>query len=192
MRKGNDMRTWRLSLVGTVIVVLLGGLSVGVVAQEDDAEEVSTGLSPVTGTIIEGEQHGLYSTSYDADRIRRRGAVYEDPIEMDDARLSGTLWQTWSRDELPDSSGDFVGRNGELITGTTEITNDAGSWVGKMRGYIDPVTNQYHFQIDLTGTGAYEGYSALLYAKGPSTWDVEGLVFPGTLPDYPDPVVVPK
>ena len=179
------MRALRLALVGTVILALLGGMGGAVVAQEDGANEVSAGPTLVTGRIIDGRQDRPYTRSTDDDRIRYRGAVYVDPIEMDDARLSGKLWQAWSKDGLRD------GRPGELITGTTELTNDGGSWVGKQRGYIDPFTGDYHFQIDLTGTGAYEGYSALLYAKGHSTWDVEGLIFPGALPDYPDPVEVP-
>jgi len=185
------MRTLRMALAGMTMVALLVGVTGAVVAQEDDAEEVSTAASPVTGRIADGRQDQPYSISNDADRARFRDAVYVDPIEMDDPRLSGTLWQAWSRDALRNTSGGRYGAFGQLISATIEITNDEGSWVGKSRGYIHPETSHMHFQIDLAGTGAYEGYSALLYAKGPSDWDVEGLIFPGPLPDFPGPVEVP-
>ena len=42
-----------------------------------------------------------------------------------------------------------------------------------------------------TGTGAHEGLSALLFAEGYDHHRVEGFVFPGALPEYPDPVAVP-
>jgi len=185
------MRALRLSLTGVVILALLGGAGGTVAAQEDDAEGVAAGPAPLTGTVIEKRQHQRASTSYDEDRIRHRGAEYEDVIEVDDARLSGTMWQVWNTDALPGPDGKVFGKSGNLITGSTEINNDDGSWVGTMRGYLHPVTKDYHFQIELTGTGAYEGSSALLYAKGPGNWHVEGFIFPGTLPEYPDPVEVP-
>jgi hypothetical protein len=181
----------RLTLVGVVTLALLEGLSGAVAAQEDDAEGMSAGPAPVAGTAIEKRLLQLASTSYDEDRIRHRGAKYEDIITLDDARLSGTMWQVWNTDNLPDASGKTFGSIGNLITGRTEIVNDDGSWMGTMRGYIDKATDNYHFQIELTGTDAYEGYSALLYAKGLGMWDVEGFIFPGELPAYPDPDEVP-
>ena len=185
------MRTSRLSLAGTVIIALLGGLNGAVVAQTTDMAELPDGPASVTGTVFDGREHQGATKSLDADRARHRGVVYVDPIEMDDPRLSGAMWQAWSLDTLPDADGRYLTEQGSLISGTAEIVNEDGSWVGTLRGYIDPATRDIHYHAELGGTGAYNGYSALLYAKGPSTMDVEGFIFPGTLPGYPDPVEVP-
>ena len=87
----------------------------------------------------------------------------------------------------------MTSRAGEKsFTGTLELVNDGGSWIGSLRGYATtkPATRHWHFE--LTGTGEYEGLSAILEGVGPlGSAEIEGLTFPGSLPEYPDPVVVP-
>ena len=60
-----------------------------------------------------------------------------------------------------------------------------------MRGY--KASGLHDWQLELTGTDSYEGLSALLNSRGVSTYshEVDGFVFPGALPAYPDPVEVP-
>jgi len=109
---------------------------------------------------------------------------------MDDPRLGGTLWQLWNHASI---GGPKYRADGEVMSGTVELVNDDGSWVGTMRGYIFHVPMRTHYrQLELTGTGAYEGLSALAYAVGPGggAHEFEGFVFPGGLPEYPDPVEV--
>lgn len=186
------MRTWRLSLTGTIILTLLGGLSGAVAAQEDDDEGVPLGLSRVTGTRAYSAQYQGPTASNDEDRWRYRGALFGYILEVDDPRLSGTEWSTWSKDTFPDESGRFFGTGGALKTGSVEIVNDAGSWHGTAHGYQDPATTSWFIEFDLAGTGAYEGYSALLHVTGPATRkDVNGFIFRGTWPEFPDPVEVP-
>ena len=102
---------------------------------------------------------------------------------MDDPRLSGDLWLLWNRSYL---------YGGQVISGTVELTNDDGTWVGTMRGY--KVGGRHYWQVELTGIGAYEGHSALLNHRGVSGYvhEVEGFVFPGELPERPEPVEVPE
>jgi len=177
-----------MSLAGTVILALLGGLGGAVLAQDMETP-ASDGPHPVSGSLR--ADTGCFQGStlvVEEGRTQQRGYGCHDAIEMDDARLSGTLWHVWNRDFIGERQ---YGREGEVLTGTVELVNDDGSWVGTMRGYytMDPRTAHWH--LELTGTGAHDGFSALLYTKGLDTMDVEGFVFPGVLPEYPDPVVVP-
>ena len=123
-------------------------------------------------------------------RYLERGYGTYDTIEMDDPRLSGTLWNLWNVDSI---KGRKYASDGEIIAGTIELVNDEGSWVGTMRGYASMDPKTYQIGMELSGTGAHDGFSALLYATRPETgvWDIEGFVFPGALPEYPDPVEVP-
>jgi hypothetical protein len=179
------MRTLRLSLAGTVILMLLAGLG-GVVAAGDEDPPAADKPHPVSGTLrYVGTFQGGTSALEDGRAGQRDYGSY-DRIEMDDARLSGTLYHVWNRDYLGD---------GEVFTGTVELVNDDGSWVGTMRGYFayEESGRRHYWQLELTGTGAHDGLSTLLYASGPAPGlaDVEGFVFPGTLPAYPGPVEVP-
>jgi hypothetical protein len=183
------MRTLLLTLAGTVILMLLGGLSGVIVAQDEDAL-ASDRPRPVSGTAIYVRDLETGTTALEDGRPVLRGHMAYDTIEMDDARLSGQPWHIWNRDPV---GGGFYSGVGEALTGTVELVNDDGSWVGTMRGYIvtEPTTHFWH--IGLTGSGAYEGLSTLLYVKGPGrrVMNVDSLVFPGALPVYPDPVELP-
>ena len=183
------MRTLRLYIVGTVVLGLLGGLSVAVVAQ-DEQEPDSRGPHEVSGTLrLVNEFQGSTLTVEEGRKLVRGGGNRET-IEMDDPRLSGDLWTVLNRDFIGDRQ---YGGDGAVGTGAVELVNEDGSWVGTMRGYVSMDPRTHHWHYELTGTGAHDGFSALLYARRPETgvWDVEGFVFPGALPAYPDPVVVP-
>ena len=179
-------------LAGWVIVALLGGTGSAVVAQDDDAELNPLGLSPVTGDIRYVRPWDGPIESEDADRSRRRSLLVEDIIELDDPRLSGAMFAMWNYDALPDPSGVQMGAGGTLWSGTAAIVNDDGSWRGTMNGHSDPDTQHTFVEYDLVGSGAYEGYSAVLHATGlGQRLDVAGWVFPGGWPEQPDPVEVP-
>jgi len=185
------MRTWRALLAWTVMLALVGGLGGTAVAQQDDSEQVSRGLSPVTGTITE-ERFYDRTESADEDRSRLRYGLVKEALEVDDPRLDGTAWSTWNTHRLPDPSGLVFGQGGSLAAGNTEVVNEDGSWRGTLHGHRDPATMDWLLEYDLAGTGAYEGYTALLYIKGQGgRMDVDGFVFPGVWPEYPDPVEVP-
>ena len=168
----------RLPVTIVVTLTLLGGLSGVVVAGDEDAR-----ASEVNGRNIGYRIFESGTETHEDGRTLQRGYGSYDTIELDDARLSGTLYHVWNRDYM---------LGGQVLTGTVELVNDGGSWVGTMRGYKLGGTRHY-WQMQLTGTGAYDGLSALLVFRGVDDirQEVEGFVFPGALPDYPEPVVVP-
>ena len=86
------MRTLRLSLTGTVIVVLLGGLSSAVLAQEEPtAPEVPVS---VTGTVTEEANQHFPSPRSEGGIAYVDGAWWTMTWEANDPRLSGE--GTWS------------------------------------------------------------------------------------------------
>ena len=144
---------------------------------------------PVSGKFNFGRKIQAADISQGEDRKTHRDTGLEMPIELDDARLSGTIYLALNEDLIGEK---YQHHDGEVSTGTLELVNDDGSWIGTVRGYasMNPATQHWH--MELTGTGAHEGLSALLEAKGPyGSWDVEGLIFPGVLPEYPEPIEVP-
>lgn len=159
------MRTLRLSLVATVILMVLEGLGGAVVAQDEEAL-ASAGPYPVSSTLkpVDGFQGATLIV--EEGRYLERGNGTYDTIEMDDDRLSGTLWNLWNIDHF---KGRGYGSDGEVLVGTIELVNDEGSWVGTMRGYASMDPKTYQLGMELTDTGAHDGYSALLYATRPAT-----------------------
>ncbi|MGD8683219.1 MAG: hypothetical protein PVG27_04680 [Chloroflexota bacterium] len=89
---------------------------------------------------------------------------------MDDPRLSGDWEMTHSIDEFPQPDTDV---RVEIHWGELSITNDQGGWTGTWKSTYDgsrlpweEVRLEYY---ELTGTGAYEGLSALLAPTGNET-----------------------
>ena len=55
-------------------------------------------------------------------------------------------------------------------------------------GFQSPATGAMHYEVLLAGEDAYEGLSALLVLSQDEwghTFDVDGVIFPGELPEYP-------
>ncbi len=144
---------------------------------------------PVSGELRWERKFQTPDISQLDDRKTYRGDGSENAIEMDDARLSGTMYLLRNRDDIGEK---YQRADGEVWTGSLELVNDDGSWIGTVRGYTSMNPGTLHWHMELTGTGAHAGFSALLEARGLyGAWDVEGFVFPGVLPEYPEPVEVP-
>jgi hypothetical protein len=163
------MRALRLSVPGTVVLALLGGLGGFAVAGDDEA------LAPdmpheVSGTLrFDGEFLGS-TVSVEDGRTLVRGHGPHEMIELDDPRLSGTVRTVLNRDYIGDRQ---YGSDGEVGAGAIELVSDDGSWVGTMRGYVSMDPRTHHWHCELTGTGAHDGFPALLYDTRPETgvWD---------------------
>lgn len=182
------MRTLRLSLAGTVILMLLGGMAAMAVAQEDPAamqapHQVTGQGWPATW------RPGVSERDAERGVLKRYGWQFSDRVEMDDPRLTGTLWSVWNTD--------VTGAPSKVHAGTAALVSDGGSWIGTGLGYRGPENDHRRLFLELTGAGDYAGYSALLYwhvredKVGAVPWDIDGLVFAGALPPYPDPVELP-
>lgn len=96
--------------------------------------------------------------------------------------------------------------NGALSSGLSRgRTADGGGWSGTVRSFNDPDEPVFlagrHFIMKLSGTGAYEGLSALLFAYPEpameealaasreeilDSWSVDGMLFVGAFPSYPE------
>lgn len=186
------------------IVALFGGLlligtpmaeqqQLAPAAETTSAEPTYVAPVPVTGTMnADAEGVGWGSAddvTQESDRMTKRGGGGTWTFEMDDPRLNGVAYELRNLDLIGPK---YEYHEGEAFTGTIELVNDEGSWVGSLRGYatMGPATRHWH--IELTGTGGHEGLSALLEGVGPyGSAELQGLLFPGSLPQYPDPVKVP-
>ena len=195
------MRAIRTTTISILALGLLAGSAVGVAAQDEEAAAEPPVPVRVTGSIEAGGgfDFGTVEVTQDDERgvEERRGSFWDDPIALDEPRLSGQLRSTLNMDTY---GGRDLGGDGSVVTARTELVNDGGTWTGTLRGYSYPHMDEGFPQrdliwhIELTGTGAYEGNSALLYAQGSfndGLLEVDGLVFPGELPGYPDTVELP-
>jgi hypothetical protein len=120
---------------------------------------------------------------------RFRGERWSSPLEVSDPRISGTWHMILNYDTFTDGASYGV----RSVSNT--IVNDDGSWTGTGTGFQDPTTEGLHYQVLLTGQGAHEGLSALIFLSQDSysmTFDVDGVIFPGELPEYPDPGQLPE
>jgi hypothetical protein len=189
------MRTLRLSLVGTVIVVLLGSLSLVTVAQ-DDEEEVF-GATHVTGTtpIIRDTASGTPTFKEAGMSLYEEAQVRE--VEWSDPRLPSSMRLTQNLDAYFVDS-DEIGVAIALVQ-NVRLDGPQGAWTGTAYGLLEGTEANTYPQtvlMVLEGEGAYEGLSALFRtvyeeppAEGePADWD--GYIFEGEMtpvPEAPEP-----
>jgi len=203
------MRTLRLSLAGTVIVALLGGLGGAVVAQSEE-EPTSQPLTEFTGRLecsdlsVGTIEDVVIASTDEGDLIRRewRGpSVRVAVTEMSDPRLDGRI-STWfntdeyliASDETPWQLSDVTPEEWPrgVTAATTRLTNADGWWhdSGYSNNYVNGDSSTY--TNVLTGEGAYEGLTALMESDFDElspycAWDVHGYIIEGQLPLMPEP-----
>ncbi len=102
---------------------------------------------------------------------------------FDDPRLTGAVTTVGHMDAFPQADSDeWV----EVWWGDLRVVNEDGAWSGTSSGSLDsaqPVETRTTL-YQLTGEGAYEGLSALLFETttiGSEPY-IFGMVFPGSLP----------
>jgi hypothetical protein len=169
------MRTLRLSLVGSVILVLLGGLGGVVVAQMDaDPEAVYfTATGQVADLVygMESEGESLWSS---------RDGVWAIEMEATDPRASGTLSGFYDADvDLETGHG--------VEWGTLRIDSPGGTWVGPFTAmeYEPPEGDFMTASGMLVGDGDYEGYTMYLQLdveQYGAVREVHGVIFKGQPP----------
>jgi hypothetical protein len=162
----------RLALTGTVVLLLVGGLSSVVVAQ-DTTESASATYMSGTRTWLEGTENA---------------SVFE--VEMSDPRASGTTTETLiSWQEYGDTTPPIT-----TATVLLELVNEQGSWSGVGSGVYDPEMGWQLIGYQ-AGEGAYEGLTLYMHATADiySTpiMDFEGIIFEGPAPMMVEAVQVP-
>ena len=185
------MRTLRLSLVGTVIVALLGGLSGAAMAQDEAAplDPMRPGvftLTPVGDALKEGEW--VY-TPRPYDSADFLGIEWVSQVEASDPRISGTWREVYAFRgwEAPDDIG--LPFSPSVSSGAVRIDNEDGAWVGTWDSFGSAFRGSE--LIQLQGEGAYEGLTAVMLTGGDFTAEDEthdGVIIRGVPPDQPAPV----
>ena len=176
------MRTLRLSLVGTVLLALLGGVSGGVLAQTDEAP---------TATYVTG---GEVSTGQGDGPYREKEMAWSDP------RLPSRMFYEFIIDDHLATHPDGPAMAGRM-TRSYRLDGPEGAWTGTGRvlGWgMRPASAEEHEEtwiemLTLSGEGAYEGLSATLVRViyGGDIGPYEGFIFEGGHPPFPDPIEPP-
>lgn len=184
------MRMSRSSLVGSVILALLGGLGGPVLAQ--DAEGQTIAVTPVRGEAVETRTVvGGVPTPTDWG-VQFNDATYEHDIQWSDPRLPSLMriHENLNAYSLTDELGVYSWASSIRLEG------DEGAWSGTEYGMGQDSAEGLVLQprmMLLTGEGAYDGLSAVLQRQaevvsGESSPVFEGYVFGGGLPTMPEPL----
>lgn len=170
------MRTFRLALAGTAILVLLGGVAVVTLAQAEAAHSTAgTWMSLIqelcatrttTGFSRVDQPNGDY-------QVRGFGATCAAP--GDDPRFGSPMEFVLNED--------CFAEGGCINWGTIEQPGADGAWSGWFAGTEDPDANT-NLTIVMTGSGGYEGLTHFRHATGPFSGPLDhaGVVFEGALP----------
>ena len=140
------MRTLRLSLVGTVTLMLLGGAGSAVAAQE------ALGDTYVTGSLVFDEAPGR--TVQEDDAVELHLFHGECTATSSDPRLSGPGVYDAQQFCLKEGAGHVC-----MGWGTSEVTGPDGTWVGTLGWVEEPSRTGLASWGVQEGTGAYEGWT---------------------------------
>jgi len=148
------MRTLRLSLAGTVILALLGGLGLTAVAQDGAIDPMAPGYFTL---------------------VSDTGAA----LETTDPRFGGTFVAN-----EPDEVRIAGGGNRTVYSGLVHIENEQGAWKGWTSGFAWEGEVRWHEQMWFAGEGAYEGLSAVAVGQCCPGGEMimEGIIFEGDVP----------
>ena len=156
------MRALRLSLAGTLILALLGGLSGAVVAQDDEG----------SGTFTIESTEDLGEFDFDASG----NAIITMSKEASDPRMSGTWTEVW---------GCQQGSGIETCVASVLVENEGGTWLGRANGFGSP-SGVYDMTV-FDGQGGYEGLTALRVVITTPTGEVEeGVILDFEMPEQPE------
>jgi hypothetical protein len=179
------MRTLRLALAGTVMLVLLGGAGgTAVVAQSDEdgpADPMRPSHFTMTITDTLSVEPREWSDGQGYEEAVGRESVFV--VKASDPRISGIWTQLVNIRSFPiDEAADVWAA---VWSGAVRIANMEGSWVGTIDGYDDGAFG--HEWNRLVGEGGYDGLTAIFrYDAESGVFD--GVIIPGVPPDYPAPI----
>jgi len=190
------MRTLRMSLAGTVILALVGGLTVTVVAQDDGEAPSAT---HVTGTQLSTSSMTAEPVEWeDGDVHYWRGVQTERTVEWSDPRLPSRF--------LKDANANWHALGDGAVGAfavAVRLVGEDGDWAGTEYALMAP--ESWVGLYVLIGSGAYEGLwtmlegSLVVDADGDPVVDADnqlmsiydGYIFESERPPMPDPIEPP-
>lgn len=176
------MSRLRLTLVGVMALVLTGGAVVVSASDEVAVEEPAT--PPVWVTLTEQTNcstGGPSEYSAGPGRSKRvRGLTQTCDTTYADSRVSGTSDYVLNEDCFEDGIC--------VVWGTGTLSGPDGDWTGWWHG-IDDEADNYNWYTVLTGSGAYEGMTFIIYSTGvwPGVPDEVGVIYEGDPPPVEQP-----
>ena len=178
------MRTLRLSLAGTAILALLGGLGGAVMAQ--DEEEMPVTATRVTGTQIDSvwDESEMEETSDEHGVGGLRGLRIRETWEWSDPRLPALKTGVWN------NNAHAMGENEWVLawTGANRLDGPEGSWSGTATGMYELRAGS-GFGLDVyIGEGPYAGLTAVFHCTGTTC---DGYILEAELSPMPDPIAPP-
>jgi hypothetical protein len=159
-------------------------------AVTEPAVIVGSQAALVTGEFVPGPAIE-FTESSDADGVlRERNREIHGRTELSDPRLSGDVVALDNADRFCEGPCTQDTSHADVLWGTIEIVNDAGTWAGTSVGTTDLTADGTGITyFELTGGGDYEGLSAVLFQSEifdpvarEGTFPLSGVIFPGPLP----------
>lgn len=184
------MRTLRLSLVGSLIVGLCAGLTIGVAAQQDQPEP----STPVYATHVTG----VPVPTPEGNSYVEEGDHYLADMDWSDPRLPSRMLFRVNAEAVPGTESDGSG-GAARIAWVVRLEGAEGGWsgTGHSLGWMSPSSDMAGGSGDartevllllLDGDGAYEGLSTWLTGTGGGYAPAfEGFIFDKALA-MPDPI----
>lgn len=183
------MRTLRLSLTGTAILMLLVAAGGSVAARSEEPAEGTEATSPVvvSGTLeclgeVSAEEVGEEDTTAAEDAV-----VNLHRWEASDPRLSGEVTYTgqWQLYEEPsEDSGSVADADPSVYA----IVNEGGRWLCEASRAVAPGDRTGEHTLLFSGEGEYEGMTAYLQVDwSQAPYAFSGLILPGEAPPYAEP-----
>ena len=139
-------------------------------------------IAHVTGVAVDTNDGQRGTTTYTPRGVEERDASYVADVSASDPRLSGRLTTKHGYDTIFGVPGTAA------MAGLERLENDDGAWEGPFRGVTYPGTNDMHYQAVMSGSGAYEGLTAVVRAdnaRNQHEFEFEAVIFPGRLPEIP-------
>jgi hypothetical protein len=171
------MRVLRVTLAGTVALVLAGGMPLVTMAQEAAADPMAS--AAVTGTMVAATDISEGTRTVESGFVHIEGIEVMDTYEASDPRLSGEMTKTGT---MHSYDGGF-----SVWANSVVLDNEAGRWVGTANGFWDRSAG-CAYTMTMNGEGAYEGLTAYLVEDcGPDPITFSGVIVPGGMPPFPEP-----
>jgi hypothetical protein len=185
------MRKLQIPFMTALALGLLAGSTVGVAAQDDDADAARVVPVSFTGRLAGGPPAAERAQTIETvdGVVQRRGQAFEFELEdVSDPRLGGRMIRFFDDDEYPgpEESASFW-----IQTMTIRIENDGGAWQGSRHYFSDEnIAIEENDQVDsvvvLVGEDDYEGLYAAYEEEADDFRGFHGVIFP-TPPPPPPP-----